>query len=69
LKVRKIRLEKVTGIVALSYLVLIPLGAYYAWQKIQLIDRDVTTVWNKLDLPEPKHTPIINVKGLFGGSE
>lgn len=47
-----IRLEKVSGVVALSYLVLIPATAYVAWRKIQTLDKDLTVVWDKLDMPE-----------------
>lgn len=43
---RKIKLEKITGVVALAYLVLIPVGAYYAWRKIQIIDGDLTEMWD-----------------------
>lgn len=41
----KIKPERVAGIVALSYLVLIPAGAMLVWQKLRYIDDDLTTVW------------------------
>jgi hypothetical protein len=46
----KFKLERVTGVVALSYLVLIPVGAVIVWQKVRIIDRDVTTLWEKAGL-------------------
>lgn len=45
---RGIKPEKIAGIVALSYLVLIPVGAAYIYQKVRVIDEDLTTVWNTL---------------------
>lgn len=38
---RKMNLEKVTGVVALSYLILIPVGMYYLRQKVRIMDQDV----------------------------
>lgn len=65
---RKMKLEKIAGIVALSYLVLIPAGAFYAWKKIQVIDRDVTEMWDKLGMPATQATPIFDLRNLFKGS-
>lgn len=48
----KLKLEKVTGAVALAYLVLIPAGAFYAWQKIRAIDSDLNEVWVKVGMPQ-----------------
>lgn len=42
----KIKPERIAGIVALSYLVLIPVAAAYAYRKIQIIDRDLRIVWD-----------------------
>lgn len=47
---KKVKPEKVAGIVALSYLVLIPAGAIFAWQRIKAVDQDVTTMWMHLGL-------------------
>lgn len=52
----KVKPEKITGIVAMSYLVLIPVGAAIFWRKLQIIDRDLTTVWDELKLPEQTET-------------
>lgn len=41
-----IRPEKVAGIVALSYLVLIPTAGIYIWRRLEKMDTDLTTVWN-----------------------
>lgn len=41
----KIKPERIAGIVALSYLVLIPAGAFLAWRKLQLIEHDVDVIW------------------------
>jgi hypothetical protein len=48
---RKPKLVTVTGFVALSYLVLIPVGAYIAWRKIDFIEKDLDQVWGALELP------------------
>jgi hypothetical protein len=68
---KPIQLEKVTGVVAMSYLVLIPVGAYVLWQKVKIIDRDINVIWEKLDLPESEPTTTIvnldNFKNLIRG--
>lgn len=61
---RKLKVEKVSGIVALSYLVLIPAGAFYVWRKIQEIDDDVALMWEKLDLPPTDRPPIFDLERL-----
>lgn len=44
----KIKVEQVAGIVALSYLALIPAGAYIAHRRICEIDKDVNALWARL---------------------
>lgn len=61
---RKIKLEKITGVVALSYLVLIPVGAFCAWRKIQQMDDDLMVLWDKADMPGPDRPPLIDINAL-----
>jgi hypothetical protein len=67
---RKVRLEKIAGVVALTYLVIIPAGAFYAWKKIQEIEDDVAVMWDKLEMPEVNRPPLIDLQEvkerLFG---
>lgn len=60
----RVKADKVTGIVAMSYLVLIPVGAYIVWQKVKILDRDINIIWEKLDLPEAEVTTIIDLDKL-----
>lgn len=46
----KIRPEKISGIVALSYLFLIPAGAAWALVKIRAMDADIETLWRKANV-------------------
>lgn len=41
---KAIKLEKVTGVVALSYLVLIPVGAAILWSRQEFLHQDMETV-------------------------
>lgn len=52
----KLKLERVTGVVALCYLVLIPVAAYSAWRRLEEMDNDLTKVWEHvgMDTPEPQ---------------
>lgn len=66
---RKIRPEKIAGIVALSYLVLIPAGAFVAWRKIQFMDEDIAQLWEAANIPAPEPKPIFSLnqlKSVFG---
>lgn len=65
----KLKLEKITGVVALSYLVLIPVGAFYAWQKIRAVDNDLTVVWDNLKIPSEKSSPTFSFGNLFRGRQ
>lgn len=46
---RKLKTERVTGIVALSYLILLPFVAYQTYQKLQSLSKDMDEVWQQLD--------------------
>jgi hypothetical protein len=67
---RKLKLEKITGAVALTYLVLIPAGAFYAWKKIQEIEDNVSDIWVKTGMEPVERPPIFDImymkKRLFG---
>ena len=58
----KVKPEKIAGIVALSYLVLIPAGAFLAALKIRAMDRDITTIWDHLEISpkEAAELPSLN---------
>lgn len=60
---RKLKLEKVAGIVALSYLVLIPVGGALVWMKLQTLDEDLSTIWEKLEI-DPKLASRDRIKEL-----
>lgn len=59
---RKIKPEKVAGIVALSYLVLIPVGALYVYKKLQGMDEDVSTMWTHLEMDPEKASDLFQVE-------
>lgn len=64
----RIKPEKVAGIVALSYLVLIPAAGAVAYLKIRQIDQDTTTLWEHSGLDPEKATPFLpaeKVRGFF----
>lgn len=66
---RKIRLEKVTGVVALAYLVLIPAGAFYAWRRTLAMENDIQDLWEKTGMPHDQAVgPTIAsmIRGLSG---
>lgn len=56
---KKITPERVAGIVALSYLVLLPAGAFWVYKKITTIDRDLTTMWDVVGMEEEKTDPSV----------
>lgn len=49
----KVKPEKIAGIVALSYLVLIPAGAIFAWQRLDQMKRDVDDIWTRVQKADP----------------
>lgn len=63
----KIRPEKVAGIVALSYLALIPAGGILTYLKLRQMDEDVNTMWAHLGMdPERAYVgPIDRVKNIL----
>lgn len=61
---RRIKTEKVSGIVALSYLVLIPAGAFLAWRKLQIIEKDVNYLWEQMDMPTTETTRSMDLSGI-----
>lgn len=63
----KVKPERVYGIVALSYLVLIPASLYFMWQRIRSVDRDVTILWETLNMSNsPEITDDASVERLKG---
>lgn len=60
----KMKLEKVTGVVALSYLVLIPVAGFLAWSKLSQMDEDVTTMWDRLEMEPAKAAPLLALNRL-----
>jgi hypothetical protein len=61
---RKVKPEKIAGIVALSYLVLIPAGAALVWRKIQLIELDVAELWTNAGMPDEPRPSLIDLPVL-----
>lgn len=43
----KIKPEKIAGIVALSYLVLIPAAGYLGWRRLDKLEKDVDLLYTK----------------------
>jgi hypothetical protein len=44
-----IKPERVAGIVALSYLVLIPAGAYLFHRRVQMVEKNIEDLWYNLN--------------------
>jgi hypothetical protein len=57
-----VKLERVTGVVALSYLVLIPVAGVWGYNKLKQLDADIDTVWEKTIYDKR----VSSIKGLFG---
>lgn len=53
----RIKLEKVTGVVALAYVVLIPAAGVLVWQRLNQIDEDVTELWKQVGMDSLKAAP------------
>lgn len=64
---KKFKLEKVTGVVALSYLILIPAGSFYAWQRLKQMEEDVTYLWEKTGMPPVEPRPVVDLSGIKEG--
>jgi hypothetical protein len=63
----KVKPERVAGIVALSYLVLIPAGAFYAWTKVQELESDVELLWERAGYPPRENMgPLGDIKRFMG---
>jgi len=64
----KIKPERIAGIVALSYLVLIPAGAFVAYRKVQILQEEVDALWDNSGMKIEPREPIFNLaqlKNLF----
>ncbi len=68
-----IKPERIAGIVALSYLVLIPVGAAIAYKKLRYIDNSLDHVWMELNLPVDENGEIgerrPKLRKILGGIE
>lgn len=66
----KVKPEKIAGIVALSYLVLIPVGAAVILGRIRTIETDIDILWNGQPiedgamLPRPKRNLFQMLQGI-----
>jgi hypothetical protein len=60
----KVKTERIAGIVAMSYLVLIPTAAFLAYRKIQLLDQDIETLWEHTKAPTTVKEPLLGVDGV-----
>lgn len=56
--------ERIAGIVAMSYLVLIPVGAAILYQKIRIVDRDIAEIWDQLEMVPRPSRPIVDIEPL-----
>lgn len=63
----KVKPERIAGIVAMSYLVLIPTAALLAWRKIQIMQEDVDILWDNSGLKNEPRKPLIDVSKLTQG--
>jgi hypothetical protein len=54
--VLKIKPERVAGIVALSYLVLIPAAGVFLWKRQEMMGRNIDEVWIRIQHDDPKGT-------------
>lgn len=67
----KIKPERVAGVVALSYLVLIPVGAFVLHRRVQILEEDTDALWRESGMSNDqlKNPPLINtskLKRVFG---
>jgi ABC-type Fe3+ transport system permease subunit len=60
----KITLERATGVVALSYLVLIPVCGVLVWQKINTMDKDLNAIWEQMGMDTKPATTTIKIPRL-----
>lgn len=60
----KLKVERVAGIVALSYLVIIPVGAFLAWQRIESIDKDVNALWDHAGMETTQENRPVTTRGV-----
>lgn len=60
--------ERVAGVVALSYLALFPLAAFFGWRKLVAVDEDLTIMWDQMgmDTPQAPRPTMALIKGLKG---
>lgn len=61
----KFKLEKVSGLVALSYLVLIPAAAYVAHKRIQALEADADLMWDELNMENKVQAERPTLRTLF----
>lgn len=61
----KIKLEKIAGVVALSYLVLIPAAGALAYRKVSLLEQDNVRLRRDLGMPDRNPDPVIALKQVF----
>lgn len=59
---KHIKPERIAGVVALSYLVLIPAGAFVAYRKIQIVQHDIDTLWDNSGMSAADPEPIVDLR-------
>jgi NADP-dependent 3-hydroxy acid dehydrogenase YdfG len=59
---KRIKPERIAGVVALSYLVLIPAAAFVAYRKIQIVEQDIDVLWDNSGMAPVEPTPIIDLR-------
>lgn len=58
-----IKPEKVAGIVALSYLVIIPVVGAWGYLKLRALDKDVETLWDNAEI-DPKLAAVTPIEKM-----
>ena len=61
---KKLKPEKIAGIVALSYLILIPAGAGAAYLKLRSLEDSIDIMWDHLNLNRDEEKNLISVNKL-----
>jgi hypothetical protein len=60
----KVKLANVTGVVAMSYLVLIPVAGYYGWRRFAAMEQDLTTLWDHLEINPKEQAEVIGLPSM-----
>lgn len=62
----RLKLEKVTGVVALSYLVIIPLVLVIVSKKLEALDADIDVLWDESTVASKARVPFGGLRKWVG---